>query len=209
MKHNKFICWIFRFLYCIYPYRLALFFNKIGQVFYTYWIRNAFGSFGEGTLIEGRFLKLVGPQNMHIGNNCNIGINIVMETYERIREQKFNPRFELGNNSSIGNESHITCINSIKIGNDVRMGRKVFITDNAHGASESSLLDISPAMRPLYSKGSVVIEDCVWIGEMVSIMPGVTIGRGSIIGANSVITKNIPPYCMAAGNPAKVIKQIR
>ena len=53
----------------------------------------------------------------------------------------------------------------------------------------------------------VIIHDDVWIGEMVSILPGVEIGKGSIIGANSVVTKYIPDYSIAAGNPAKVIKQ--
>ncbi|MBL4677498.1 MAG: hypothetical protein JKY70_15040 [Mucilaginibacter sp.] len=52
----------------------------------------------------------------------------------------------------------------------------------------------------------VIIEDNVWIGETVSVLPGVTIGKGSIIGASAVVTKNIPPYSIAVGNPAKVIK---
>lgn len=103
---------------------------------------------------------------------------------------------------------HISCVNKVVIGNNVRMGKKVFITDNAHGASERSLLDIRPNLRPLYSKGPVIIEDNVWIGEMVCIMPGVTIGHGSIIGANAVVTKDVPPYCVVGGNPAKIIKQL-
>ena len=53
---------------------------------------------------------------------------------------------------------------------------------------------------------SVIIDDNVWIGEMTCILPGVSIGKGSIIGSNSVVTKDIPAYCMAAGNPAVVIK---
>jgi acetyltransferase-like isoleucine patch superfamily enzyme len=88
------------------------------------------------------------------------------------------------------------------------MGRKVFITDNSHGSFTREQLDIRPNYRPLISKGPVIIEENVWIGEMVCIMPGVTIGRGSIIGANAVVTKSIPPYSIAAGVPAKVIKQL-
>jgi acetyltransferase-like isoleucine patch superfamily enzyme len=62
--------------------------------------------------------------------------------------------------------------------------------------------------RPLYSKGEVVIEDDVWIGEMACIMPGVRIGRGTVIGAGAVVTKSMPPYCVVGGVPAVVIKNM-
>ena len=54
--------------------------------------------------------------------------------------------------------------------------------------------------------GDVIVEEDVWIGMNVTLLPGVTIGRGAIIGAASVVTKSIPPYAIAVGNPAKVIK---
>jgi len=112
-------------------------------------------------------------------------------------------------NVCIGEDAHITSTTLIYIGKNVLTGKKVLITDNAHGASTADLLDLAPVKRPLYSKGSVYIEENVWIGEKASIMPGVRIGKGSIIAANSVVTKDIPPYCVAAGIPAKVIKQIK
>lgn len=59
---------------------------------------------------------------------------------------------------------------------------------------------------PIYSKGAIVIGDNVWIGEKAAILAGVTIGEGAIIGANAVVTKNIPPYSIAAGIPARIIK---
>ncbi len=68
---------------------------------------------------------------------------------------------------------------------------------------------VAPLVRPLYSKGPIIIEDDVWLGEKVSVMPGVHIGRGAIIGANSVVTKDIPAYAVAVGSPAKVIKMLR
>ena len=80
------------------------------------------------------------------------------------------------------------------------------ITDNAHGKPELESLNIAPLNRSLYSSGSVIIDDNVWIGEGAMIMPNVHIGKGSIIAANSVVTKDIPPYSIAAGIPAKVIR---
>ncbi|MCR5188785.1 MAG: hypothetical protein K6C97_07595 [Treponema sp.] len=63
-----------------------------------------------------------------------------------------------------------------------------------------------PVNRKLSAK-PVINHDDVWIGEMVSILPGVEIGKGAIIGANAVVTKSIPKYSIAVGNPAKVIKK--
>lgn len=88
-------------------------------------------------------------------------------------------------------------------------GKYVTVTDNSHGHNDSlEELDTAPLLRPVYSKGPVIIEDNVWIGDKAIILPNVTIGKGSIIGAGAVVTKDIPPYCIAVGNPAKVIRKI-
>jgi acetyltransferase-like isoleucine patch superfamily enzyme len=65
-----------------------------------------------------------------------------------------------------------------------------------------------PTERKVISKGAVIIGENVWIGDKVTILPGVEIGNGVVIGANSVVTKDIPSYCVVGGNPAKVIKQL-
>jgi galactoside O-acetyltransferase len=68
-------------------------------------------------------------------------------------------------------------------------------------------LSLKPAERAIVQK-DVFIEDSVWIGEGVSILKGVRIGKGSVIGAGAVVTKNVPPYSLVVGVPAKVIKRI-
>lgn len=65
----------------------------------------------------------------------------------------------------------------------------------------------TPALEDLPFKGDTVVSNDVWIGQNVTVIPGVHIGDGAIIGANSVVAKDIPPYCIAAGNPCRVIKQ--
>lgn len=122
--------------------------------------------------------------------------------------QYFHPQIEIGNRCNIGMMSHITAINSIKMGNDVLIGPQVLISDNSHGQFVFDQLKIAPSRRPLFSKGAVVIEDNVWIGQGAMILAGVTIGKGSIIAANSVVTKSIPPYSLAAGSPATIINHI-
>lgn len=198
---------IIKFFYNIINYKIYLYLKRYFFVLYSLWIANEFKSCGRDCYIM-PFQMLKGGKNIQIGNNVNIGFKCILETYDSYMSQKLTPILAIGNNSSVGDYGHITCVNKIKIGNNVLMGRRVFITDNAHGNSEKFLLNIPPCQRPLYSKGPVIIEDNVWIGEMVCIMPGVTIGQGSIIGANAVVTKDVPPYSVVGGNPAKIIKQL-
>lgn len=155
------------------------------------------------------FRILKGAKYIDVGDNVFLGKDIIFECWDSyITGQTFTPCLSFGNDSSMGDNGHISCINQVSIGNGVRMGKRVFITDNAHGASDRSLLDTIPYKRPLHSKGPVIIEDNVWVGEYACIMPGVKIGKGSIIGANAVVTHEVPAYCVVGGNPAKIIKQL-
>ena len=69
------------------------------------------------------------------------------------------------------------------------------------------MMEIPPTQRPVYSKGPVIIGNNVWIGDKATILPNVSIGNGAIIAANSVVTKDVPEYCIVAGNPAKIINR--
>ena len=114
----------------------------------------------------------------------------------------------IGDNCVFGQYNHITATNRIKIGNNLLTGRFVLITDNSHGDYSYDNLQKHPSSRKIISKGEVVIGDNVWIGDKVSIMGGVHIGDGCIIGANSVVTHDIPCYSIAVGSPAKIVKTI-
>lgn len=198
---------IFKLLHTLFPLRIVSLPGRVLRRIYSGWVRYEFRSCGRHCFF-GRFLALQGAKYVDIADHVTMGRGLVLEVFDRYGEQRFTPGVTIGNYVNIGDYSHLTCINGITIGDNVRMGRKIFITDNAHGASERALLDTRPNIRPLASKGPVVIEENVWIGEMACIMPGVTIGRGAIIGANAVVTHDVPPYTLVAGNPARVIKQI-
>ena len=195
------------FAHCLVSKRITNALHRCGQAFYSAWISHEFGSCGKGSTFGG-FSSLIGAHFIHLGNHLYIGKDVIWEVRDEYRGQHFTPNLSFGNQSSFGDGGHISCVNNITIGNGVRIGRKVFITDNSHGASDRLLMDTPAHLRPLYSKGPISIEDNVWIGEMVCIMPGVTIGHGSIIGANAVVTHDIPPYSLVAGNPARIIRQI-
>lgn len=115
----------------------------------------------------------------------------------------------IGKQVQINDFVHIAAYQKVSIGNHVLIASKVFITDINHGDfGDGNVYDISlPPVAQELSSAAVYIEDQVWIGESVCILPGVTIGRCSVIGALATVTKSIPPYSIAVGNPARVIKR--
>lgn len=170
--------------------------------------RRYFKAFGQRSFL-GLNTVYIGEQYIRIGDDFILGSNSRLTAWDTYNDQHFTPEIVIGDNCNIGQQAHITAINRIVIGNNVLMGTKVLITDNSHGTFAADELDIAPYNRPLYSKGAVIIDDNVWIGEKASIMPGVHIGKGAIVAANSVVTHDVPPYSMVAGVPAKVIKQLK
>lgn len=117
-------------------------------------------------------------------------------------------RLFIGRNCDFGNNNHITATDSVKIGDNLLTGDNVLITDTNHGEyrDDSNSLFMAPRKRPLIT-APVIIGNNVWIGDKATILPGVKIGNQSIVGANSVVTKDVPDNCIAAGNPAVVIKR--
>jgi acetyltransferase-like isoleucine patch superfamily enzyme len=168
--------------------------------------RGEFEHFGRKSLL-GRRNLILKAQYISVGQNSSFGNGLTLTCYDGGTGQAFTPRITIGDGVSIGEDAHITAINEIVIGNGVLTGKKVLITDNAHGRSDRDDLQIAPMSRVLVSKGKVIIGDNVWIGEKASIMPGVTIGEGAIVAANAVVTKDVPAYSVVAGVPAKVLKQ--
>lgn len=153
---------------------------------------------------------LSGLAHITIGKNLIAGDFLKLEAVTRFREQSFTPRIVIKDNVSMNDFVHIGATNYIEIGNNVLMASKIFISDHNHGVYRGdgqSRPSLPPAERVLTSDQSVVIGDNVWIGEFVAILPGTIIGQGAIIGANSVVSGEIPPFSIAVGSPARVVKQ--
>jgi maltose O-acetyltransferase len=109
-------------------------------------------------------------------------------------------KVEIGDNSGLGINS---CIGAVSIGNNVMMGPEVYIVTQNHRYSDLS--------TPMIRQGAtevqrVVIEDDVWIGARVIILPGRKVGIGAVVGAGSVVTKDVPEYAVVGGNPAQILK---
>ena len=162
-----------------------------------------FKSFGQNVQISKPLVALDGTKYMSIGNDCKINKYARMQCYTQENQQY--GMIELGERCYIG--YRFTVLSGpdgvIKIGNDVLIASDVIITNENHGMDPESELQYMD--QPL-SVSSVEIGDGCWIGEKVCIMPGVIIGKKSIIGAGSIVTHDVPAYSIAVGNPAKIIK---
>lgn len=152
--------------------------------------------------------QIMGEKYISIGKGTTINKGCILTAWDRYGKQTFSPSIKIGENCCIGEHAHITACKEIIIGNNVLTGRRIYISDNTHGNSTKEELEIPPIKRPLYSKGPVIIEDNVWIGERVCILAGVHVGKGAIIAANAVVTHDVPPACIVGGVPAKILKAI-
>lgn len=146
-------------------------------------------------------------KNIKIGDGLTTGFGCRVEAYpSKNNKSKI---LQFGKNVEINDYVHIAAGEKIVIGDNVLIASKVFISDINHGnytiVNGDSPLS-KPSSRKLVTK-PIIIKDNVWIGEGVCVMAGVTIGLGSVIGALSVVTKDIPDYSIAVGSPAKVIKK--
>ena len=156
------------------------------------------------------FVSFTPPIFLNNAKYISIGEKTRISEYSTISAWNdiMTPQLVIGKNVRIGAFAHITCANEIVIEEGTLLGKYVTITDNSHGSNVSSELNIRPHNRHLFSKGKLHIGKNVWIGDKVTILPGVSIGENAIVGANSVVTKNIPDNCIACGIPAKVISTI-
>ncbi|MCH7415767.1 acyltransferase [Belliella sp. R4-6] len=109
---------------------------------------------------------------------------------------------KVGNNSSIGPYSYIGCSGYIEIGDNVMMSPRVSIYSENHNFGDVAL----PMIDQGVTRSFVKIEDDCWIAANSIILAGVTVGKGSIVAAGSVVTKDVPPFSIVGGNPAKIIK---
>ena len=163
---------------------------------------SCFKSFGTNSHISAP-LSIFHPECVEIGNDTNIMLNARLDCWPSYAGVKLSPRLVIGNRALIGLNFTAVCSDTLQIGDDVMIAAGVSIVTENHGMDPE--LPQGYRDQPLIS-APVCIENGCWIGTNVVILPGVTVGEKSIIGANSVVTKDIPPHSIAAGIPAKVIK---
>lgn len=170
------------------------------RVFTYFYYKTILGGFGWPSLIISP-LHIDGNKNIYIGKNVLIQYKTWLAAVPLTNENEC--RLIIEDGCIIGHFNHIYATKSIIIHKDVLTADKVYISDNLHGYE-----DIHTPIRKqsIIQNGIVEIGEGSWIGENVCVL-GACIGKHCVIGANSVVTHNIPDYSIAVGAPAKVIKR--
>lgn len=146
-------------------------------------------------------LKMDGLRNISIGNNVVIGYKCWFFALKNNDHTK--SKINIGSGSAIGSFNHIVALNNVTIGKNVLISDKVYISDNLHNYEDINTPIIKQSIRQI---GEVVIGDGSWIGENACII-GAKVGMNCVVGANAVVTKDIPDFSVAVGIPARVIKK--
>ena len=161
---------------------------------------------GEGSKIAWRGISLGHGNRIVIGHHCIISAKISFDATAGV--------VTVGNNSYIG-ASHLVCHSAITIGNDAVISWGVTIVD--HDSHSTRWSERAPDIADWHrgkkdwshvAISPVTIGDKVWIGFNVIILKGTTIGEGAIVGAGAVVTHDVPPYTIVAGNPARIIRTL-
>lgn len=149
-----------------------------------------------------------GRKWIRLGNGFTSGRGLRIDAYGDAGTTGFLLR--IGSDVRVNDYVHIAAIQSVTIGDRVLMASKVFITDHDHGGYGRHGVHSDPRIPPNtreLTSSPVLIEDDVWLGEFVSVLAGARIGKGSIVGTMSTVIGEIPPYSIAVGSPAKVVKR--
>jgi acetyltransferase-like isoleucine patch superfamily enzyme len=148
-------------------------------------------------------VHIVRPRYIRVGDNVTIGRNTDLFVHPEDPETR-EAIIEIGNNVHIGTNNIIGARKRVVLEENALLGPHVMIGDHSHAYED---IEIPIKFQTVTEPGPVRIERDSWIGANVFILPNVTIGRHAVIGANSVVNRNVPPYSVAVGNPARVIKR--
>jgi acetyltransferase-like isoleucine patch superfamily enzyme len=163
-----------------------------------------FGAFGRHSVICFPPNTLFNERYIHIGSETMIGPGVTLSAGMVPGQQCItDPVVRIGDRCLIGKGSAIVGHLSITIGDDVWTGHHVYITDQNHGYEDVEL----PISRQTMPERPVSIGDRSWLGHGAIVLPGASIGCHVVIGANSVVTGDIPDRCVAVGVPARVIRR--
>ncbi len=150
---------------------------------------------------------LRGHEYISLGSNfiAERGLRLHCWKNETLEKIPF-PSLQIGDRVFFNREAYVSCARSIKIGDDTLFGSNILITDNYHGSTRHC--DLSRYHSPLSCPGDVEIEQGAWVGNNVCILPGSHIGKGCIVGANSVVNSHLPDFSIAVGAPARVVASL-
>lgn len=181
-------------------YRLNNFISAVTNYLRWSW---RFGRFGWRSRLESPDM-LTNSKDISIGRKVQIRKGARIEAFGK-RDGKA-PKITIGDGTSIQFYFHCGAAESVNIGKDVLISGCVYISDHDHCFDDP---EYSARWSKKLTSKPVIIEDGVWLGEGCVVLKGVTIGKRAVVGANAVVTKDVPPFTVVCGVPAKVIRKIR
>jgi acetyltransferase-like isoleucine patch superfamily enzyme len=163
-------------------------------------LRGSFGSCAPSARIQFP-LRLNGERRISIGENVFIASNCWLATYEHDGRPG---RLEIGDGTRITGYCVLAAAASVKVGRSVLFARNVYVADHRHAFEDTT--------RPIVEQGfagvaPVEIGDGAWLGQNVVVAPGVRIGVGAVVGANSFVREDVPDHSVAVGSPARIVRR--
>ena len=158
-----------------------------------------FGRLGKRARIV-RPLRIVGAEFCELDDDVTLQVGAYVAVLQEHAEP---PLLRIGKRTQIGNHAHIVVTRRGEIGEAVLAADRLFVADNRHAYEDPDLPVLDQGLRQL---APVRIGDGTWIGENVCIV-GCSIGRNCVVGANSVVTRDVPDHCVVVGSPARVVKR--
>jgi acetyltransferase-like isoleucine patch superfamily enzyme len=163
-------------------------------------ISGAFASFGSQTVLA-LPVRISGEKRIRVGNRVFMGAGSWLQTLTD--DSNSDVAISIGDGTSIAGNCVLSAVRGVILEEEVLLARNVYISDHIHRYTDLS--------QPVLAQGvdkiaPVLVKRGAWLGQNVVVCPGVTIGRGAVIGANSVVNEDVPDFCVAVGTPARVVK---
>lgn len=198
---------------CVRPVHLFLYYERLLRhrawwrlleaVYYSPLFRARCASVGRGLRLECALPQVLGNLEIRIGEKVTLnGVNTFSTNNAAER-----PVLTIGDHCYIGHQVSISVASSVTIGNRCAIADRVMISDN-DGHPLDPYLRAAGVPAPNESVRPVVLEDDVWVCSRAVVLKGVRIGAGAVIAAGAVVTHDVPPLTVSAGNPARVVKEI-
>ena len=182
--------------------QLYRWFGRLRRKAFTLLVRGGFRAFGHSSALEAP-AQLLGLSHVSVGRDVYIGANSWLTFLGDSRSPARG--IVIGDGVSVAGGLVLSALEEIVIEDHVLVGRFVHISDHTHAHEETE--------RPILAQGltepaPVLIKSGAWLGQGVVVCPGVTIGKNAVVAAGSVVRADVPDYCLAAGAPAVVKRQL-
>lgn len=177
-------------------YRLA---RRARAKFFSVACSGAFASFGRGTVIEPP-VRISGERRIALGSGIYVGEGSWLQALDGFGDAV---AITIGDGTSIAGSCVLSAARSVTLGRNVLLARNVYVSDHSHAFDDPSTPVLAQGVDEI---ASVVIDDGAWLGQNVVVCPGVRIGKGAVVGANSVVLSDVPDNAVAVGAPARIVR---